>query len=175
MIIWLLLFLQAVTGCEGMKNDTFFYIGGPQPTILSAQKYLLKKFRGRSVAGIPIPGGSGPRYQVKVAGKPQPAAVGESRPVFQLASKTPIERVVAVRLNACGKDQCFNLYEDGPAFMAVIRLEWREFGPGCYEFHPERSLIPGEYALVILAADLMPQQVARFVVGPAMPPMEMPK
>jgi len=176
MVIWLLLLLQAVTGCEGMKDDVFLYIGGQQATPLSAQKYILKKFRARSVAGIPIPGGSsGPRYEVQLAGKPQPVAVAESRPLFHLASKTPIERILAVRLNACGKNQCFNLYEDGPAVMAVVRLEWRELGPGCYEFHPERSLSPGEYALVILGPDLKPLHVARFVAGPAMPPMEMPK
>ena len=177
MIIWLLLMLQAIAGCEGMKSDVFVYIGGEQTTALSAQKYTLKKFRGRSVAGIPIPGGrsGSPRYQVQVASKPQPLAVGESRPLFHLASKTPVERIVAVRLNKCGKNECFNLYDDGPASIAFVKLDARELGPGCYEFHPERSLSPGEYALVILAEDLKPQKIARFVAGPAMPPIEMPK
>ncbi len=167
---------QAVAGCEGMKSDLFLYIGGQPPTPLGSQKYVLKKIRGRSVAGFPIPGGSGgPRYQVQVADKPKPVAVAESRPLFHLACKTPVERIVAVRLNACGNSDCFNLYDDGAASMSLVRLQWRELGPGCYEFHPDKSLSPGEYALVILGSDLKPQQVARFVSGPTVPPLEMPK
>ncbi len=167
---------QARPGCEGMKNETFVYIGGQQAATLITQRYTLKKIRGRSVAGIPLPGGrSGPRYQVQVAKKPQPVAVAESRPVFHLASQTPVERIAAIRLNPCGKNDCFNLYEDGLASMALVRLESRALGPACYEFHPERPLSPGEYALVILDRDLKPEQVARFVAGPTMPDIEIPK
>jgi len=167
---------QARVGCEGIKDDEFVYIGGQQATALGTQRYTLKKIRGRSVAGIPIPGGrSGPRYQVQVAQKPQPVAVAESRPVFHLSSKTPIEQIVALQLNRCGKSDCFNLYEDGPAAMSLVQLESRALGPGCYEFHPERPLSPGDYALVILGPDLKPVQVARFVAGPTMPAIEMPK
>jgi len=86
----------AVPGCEGMKGDTFLYIGGQQPTTLSAQRFVLKKIQGRSVVGIPIPGGrgSGPRHQVQVARKQQAAAVAEAKPLFHLSSKTPVERIV---------------------------------------------------------------------------------
>lgn len=167
----------AVTGCDGMKSDVFLYIGGQPPTELSTQKYVVKKIRGRSVAGIPIPGRSddGPRYQVQVAKKPEPVAVSESRPLFHFASKTPVDRVVAVRLNGCGKNDCFNLYQDGPAAMSLVRLEWRRLGSGCYELVPERSLSPGDYALIILAQDWKPQLVARFIAGPTIPKIDLPK
>lgn len=163
----------AVAGCEGLKNHVPVYIGGEQSASLSTQKYTIKKLRGRSIAGIPIPGGSGPEYQVQVTKNPPPTSVAESRPLFHLSSKTPAERIVAVRLKRCGKNDCFNLYEDGPASIALVRLELRELGPDCLEFHPGRPLTPGEYAIVILGADLKPEMVARFHSGPAMP--EMPK
>lgn len=159
----------AGTGCGGIKSDTFFYIGGQQPTTLASQKYLLKKFRGRMIAGIPIPGGSGPKYEVQVVRKPEAVPVKESRPVFHIASKTPPERIVAVRLNPCGKNDCFNLYEGGPAEMALVKLDFHDLGAGCYELVPRESLSPGNYALILLAPDLKPQLIARFVTGPTAP------
>jgi hypothetical protein len=162
---------SAGIGCADIKSDAFYYIGGQQPTMLASQKYLLKKFRGRMVAGIPIPGGSQgrPKYEVQVVRKPEPASVKESRPVFHISSKTPRERIVVIRLNPCGKNDCFNLYQDGPAAMAMVRLDSHELGTGCYELVPAESLNPGNYALAVFGEDLKPQLIARFVAGPELP------
>jgi hypothetical protein len=165
---------QVAATCDAIKSDTFLYVGGQPATPLKTQKYSVKKLRGRSIAGIPIPGGSGdgPRYEVQVAKKPQPVAVAESRPLFHFASETPVDRVVAVRLTGCGNNDCFNLYQDGPAVMSLVRLEWRRLGQDCYEFVPEQSLNPGNYALIILGRDWQPEQVARFIAGPSVPTID---
>ncbi|RPI27987.1 MAG: hypothetical protein EHM61_06640 [Acidobacteria bacterium] len=180
MAIWLLLLAglftisqqaeQATVGCAEIKEESFVYIASsPQP--LTPQKFNIKRpRRTRTVLGVPIPGGGNqPRYEVQVSNRPEPVQVQESTPLFHVRSKTPAERIFAVRLTSCGKNHCFNLYEDGPASMALVKLAWRELGPGCLEFHPQQSLTPGQYALVILKPDFKPQLLARFRVGPPLP------